>query len=96
MFIDVAQSMIGPNSCLCTTCFRIIEKQCSDKYIVKNVCVVTNCKRSIHHIFKSPWLDNVKCFKMLKEKVCKIILTQAIYRYRYRLKLEYRHCTLIN
>lgn len=80
MFIDVAQSMIGANSCLCTTCFRVIKNQCSDKYIVKNVCVVTNCKKSIYHIFKSPWLDNVKFFK-IKEKVCKIIITQAIYMY---------------
>lgn len=66
--------LIGPNSCLCTACFRAIEKRNSIKYLQKHACSIMTCKRSATHSFKLPWLNKIKKCYQNKKEVCKIII----------------------
>ncbi|XP_050438896.1 uncharacterized protein LOC126844626 [Adelges cooleyi] len=52
--------LIGPDSCLCDTCFRTIEKRSGKKSIQQSGCIVVGCVRQASNNFKSQWIEKVK------------------------------------
>jgi len=57
-FLDVSH-LIGPNSCLCSSCFKSIEKR-SYKNDIKTPCMITSCTNKAYHLFKSPVMKKIK------------------------------------
>lgn len=79
MYTD-ATHLIGPESCLCTACFRAIEKRSSSNYLQKDACIVITCKRSANRAYKSPLIQQVKIL-LAKKGVYKIFYSLAIFNY---------------
>lgn len=69
-YIGVNRVFVGLNSCLCTACFRAIEKKSTVKYLQKHACSIMSCTQSANHSFTLPWMNRVKKCYQNKCDVC--------------------------
>lgn len=68
----VVPHLIGPDSCLCTTCFYYIKKHSCIQNHKKNIstCMIIDCEQSVDHMYNVPSVNNMENLLNLKG-VCK-------------------------
>ncbi|VVC44618.1 Hypothetical protein CINCED_3A013601 [Cinara cedri] len=59
--LENVNHLIGLNSCLCPTCFHIVQRKSSVAYLSKYVCTFMSCKLPASKYYKSECVKKIKC-----------------------------------